>query len=225
MGKVVSLTAEDGHTFSAYRSQPSRPARGGLIVVQEIFGVNAHIREVADAFAADGYAVIAPALFDRAEPGVELGYEGSDRDRGVALRQSISFDDMLSDNAASIAAVSDAGRVGIVGYCLGGSLTWLAACRLPGLSAAIGYYGSMVAKSLDETPLCPVMLHFGEEDAGIPMADVERVRAAVDPATVQVFSYPGAGHAFNRHGNRAHHQPSAKLARERTIAFLAQHVG
>ena len=132
---------------------------------------------------------------------------------------------MLLDIAASIAALEGSGRIGIVGYCLGGSLAWLAAIRLSGLAAAVGYYGGMVAANLDETPRCPVMLHFGEEDGGIPMADVEKIRASVDPGTVQVFTYPGAGHAFNRDGNAAWHEPSAKLARERTLAFLRAHVG
>ena len=225
MGDTVSLTASDGHGFSAYEAAPAGSLRGGLLVIQEIFGINAHIRKVADGYAADGYRVVAPALFDRAEPGVELGYEGADRDRGIALRKQIEIDDMLLDIAAAIAALEGSGRIGIVGYCLGGSLAWLAATRMSGLSAAVGYYGGMVAANLDETPRCPVMLHFGEEDGGIPMADVEKIRASVDPGTVQVFSYPGAGHAFNRDASSSWHEPSAKLARERTLAFLRQHVG
>jgi carboxymethylenebutenolidase len=225
MGDAISLTASDGHAFSAYETAPAGPVRGGLVVIQEIFGVNAHIRKVADGYAMDGYRVIAPALFDRAEPGVELGYEGADRDRGIALRRQIEIDHMLLDVAAAIAAFEGAGKIGIVGYCLGGSLAWLAATRLSGLAAAVGYYGGMIAANLDETPRCPVMLHFGEEDGGISMADVEKIRASVDPGTVQVFSCPGAGHAFNRDASAAWHEPSARLARERTLAFLRQHVG
>ena len=225
MGRIQTIAASDGHILSAYEATPSGAVRGGLVVVQEIFGVNAHIRDVADDYAADGYRVIAPAIFDRAERGVELGYEGADRDKAMALRKAVAIDHMLADIAASLAALSGAGKVGVVGYCLGGSLAWLSAARLPGLAAAIGYYGGMVAANLGETPRCPVMLHFGEEDGGIPMADIEKVRASVDPGTVQVFSYPDAGHAFNRAGNAAWHEPSATLARARTLAFLREHVG
>ncbi len=225
MGDTISLTASDGHTFSAYETAPAGSVRGGLVLIQEIFGVNAHIRNVADGYAADGYRVIAPGIFDRAEPGVELGYEGADRDRAIALRNQIEIDDMLLDIAATIAVLDRSGRIGIVGYCLGGSLAWLAATRLSGLAAAVGYYGGMIAANLDEMPRCPVMLHFGEEDGSIPMADVEKIRASVDPGTVQVFSYSGAGHAFNRDVSAAWHEPSAKLARERTLAFLREHVG
>jgi carboxymethylenebutenolidase len=225
MGDLIKLKASDGHAFAAYERKPAGPVRGALVVVQEIFGVNPHVRSVADGYAADGYRVLAPALFDRAERDVELSYDGADRDKAIALRKAIAIDAMLLDIAASISALESTGKIGIVGYCLGGSLTWLAATRLSGLAAAIGYYGSMIAANLAETPRCPVLLHFGEEDGGISMADVEKIRASVDPGTVQIFTYPGAGHAFNRAGNAAYHEPSAKLARERTLAFLRQHVG
>ncbi len=192
--------------------------------MQEIFGVNAHIRNVADGYAADGYRVIAPAIFDRAERGVELDYDRDNAQRGMALRQKISTEEMLSDIAACVAALQPAGKVGIVGYCLGGSLAWLAATRISGLAAAVGYYGGMIAKHLDETPKCPVMLHFGEEDGSITADDIAAIRAAVDPAIVQSFTYAGAGHAFNRSGNQAFHAPSATLARSRSLAFLNQHL-
>lgn len=222
---TIELRASDGHRFAAYETGPGGKPQGGLVVVQEIFGVNAHIRSVADGFAEDGYSVIAPALFDRAERGLELDYDKAAVERGRALRQRIELDAMLRDIAASVEAVRNAGKVGVVGYCLGGSLAWLAACRLTGIAAAVGYYGGMVAGHLTEQPKVPVMLHFGEDDAGIPMSDVDRIRASADPARVQVFSYPGAGHAFNREGNAAWHGPSAKLARERTLAFLRERVG
>jgi carboxymethylenebutenolidase len=222
---TITLKASDGHTFSAYEVKPEGKARGGLVVVQEIFGVNAHIRRVADGYAKDGYHTIAPAIFDRAERGVEIGYEKADVDRGVALRGKIATDHMLADIAASVAALKGSGKVGIVGYCLGGSMAWLAAARVPGLAAAIGYYGGAIAANLADKPRCPVMLHFGELDGGIPTSDVAKVKAAVDAKTVQVFAYPGAGHAFNRDGNHAHHEPSARLARERTLKFLHDHVG
>ncbi len=226
MGRTISLTARDGHQFSAYEKTPSSgKVRGGLVVVQEIFGVNAHVRRVADGYADDGYRVVAPAIFDRAERDVDLGYDKPDVDKGAALRKAIPTDHMLLDTAAAIAELKSSGKVGIVGYCLGGSLAWLAACRLDGLAAAVGYYGGAIAANLGETPRCPVMLHFGEDDHGIPMADVERIRASVDPGTVEVFTYKGAGHAFNRDGSANWHGESARLARERTVAFLRRHVG
>jgi carboxymethylenebutenolidase len=226
MGKEITLTAGDGHAFSAYRKTPSSgEVRGGLVVVQEIFGVNAHIRRVADGFADDGYEVIAPAIFDRAERGVDLGYEGADRDKGIALRKAIPTEHMLADIAACVVALKPAGRVGIVGYCLGGTLAWLAAARVSGLAAAVGYYGGAIAAELGAKPRCPVMLHFGEEDQGIPMSDVAKIRAAADPSLVQIFTYKDAGHAFNREGNAAFRGEAARVARERTIAFLREHVG
>jgi len=225
MGKEIQLAAADGHHFSAYEKTPSSgEIRGGLVVVQEIFGVNAHIRRVADGYAEEGYRVIAPAIFDRAERGVELGYEPADVQAGMALRKAVDTDAMLGDIAACIAALGTSGRVGIVGYCLGGTLAWLAASRLEGLAAAVGYYGGGIAAHLGDTPRCPVMLHFGEEDGGIPMSDVAKIEAAADPALVQIFSYPGAGHAFNREGNAAWRGEAARVARARTIAFLRENV-
>jgi len=225
MGETIRLTAGDGHEFSAYEAQPAGAVRGGLIVVQEIFGVNAHIRRVAGGYAADGYRVIAPGIFDRVEPGIELGYSKPETERGVELRKRIPIDAMLRDIAASLAALAPSGKVGIVGYCLGGSLAWLSALRLPGLAVAVGYYGGMVAANLAEAPRCPVMLHFGEDDHGIPMSDVDKIRAATDPAKVQIFTYRGAGHAFNRDGTPVYHGDGATLAGERTLAFLRQHIG
>lgn len=225
MGQTITLTTDDGHRLSAHEAKPAGAARGGLVVVQEIFGVNAHIRKVTDGYAAAGYRAIAPAIFDRAEPGVDLGYDAADRDKGLALRQKIGLDQTLLDIAAAAAALKGAGKTGVVGYCLGGSLAWLAATRLDGLAAAVGYYGGMIAAHLGETPRCPVMLHFGENDAGIPMSDVDKIKATVDQARVQVFVYPGAGHAFNRDGSANWHEASAKLALRRTLEFLAEHLG
>lgn len=226
MGQTITLTAADGHTFDAYEKTPSSGVvRGGLVAVQEIFGVNAHIRRVADGFAEDGYRVIAPAIFDRAERNVNLGYEPADRDKGLALRRAIPEEHMLSDISACIAALGASGNVGIVGYCLGGSLAWLAAARLDGLAAAVGYYGGAIAAHRDEKPRCPVMLHFGEDDPGIPMSDVAAIKVAADPSLVRIFTYKDAGHAFNREGNHAWRGEAARVARERTIAFLREHVG
>jgi carboxymethylenebutenolidase len=179
---------------------------------------------VADGYAADGYHVLAPEVFDRAEPHVQLGYEKDDVERGRNLRQAISTDDMLLDIAATVDALKGAGKIGLVGYCMGGSLAWLSAAKVPGLSATVGYYGGTVAANLGEKPKCAVMLHFGEKDASIPLADAEKVKATLEPA-VPVFIYPDAGHAFNRFGNQAWHETSAILARQRTLNFLHEKVG
>jgi carboxymethylenebutenolidase len=225
MGQTIELTASNGHSFSAYEVLPSGKPRGGLIVIQEIFGVNEHIRRVADGYAAEGYHVVAPALFDRAAPGVELGYDKPDVDRGLALRAKIPLEGTLADLVAALERLKASGKVAIVGYCWGGSLAWIAAARVSGLAATVGYYGGMIASHLTDAPRCPVMLHFGEADSGIPMSDVVKIKASADPAKVQVFTYAGAGHAFNRDGNAAYHAPSAKVARERTLAFFREHLG
>ncbi|MFO1183702.1 MAG: dienelactone hydrolase family protein [Bauldia sp.] len=223
MGGPIELRARDGHEFGAYEAKPAGRSRGGLVVLQEIFGVNAHIKSVADGYAADGYHVLAPAIFDRAAPNVELGYGQDDMKRGIDLRQKISVDKMLLDVAAAGEKLRGAGRVGIVGYCLGGSLAWLAATRLNVFAGAIAYYGGMIAQFADEEVQIPVLMHFGEKDQSIPPEAVAKVRAAVPPE-VEIFTYP-AGHAFNREGQSSYDAASAKLARERSLAFLRKHVG
>jgi carboxymethylenebutenolidase len=224
MGTMITLTASDGFRLGAYEAKPDGKARGGVVIVQEIFGVNAHIKRVCDGYAMDGYHVVSPAIFDRAERGVELDYDKPSIDRGVALRSSIPLEKTVEDVAAAVAALQGDGKVAVVGYCFGGSLAWLASARIPNVAAAIGYYGGMVVKHLGEKPACPVMLHYGEKDTGIPLADVEKIRAATDPKQVQVFTYP-AGHAFNREGNQAYEPHSAMLARMRTAELLEQTIG
>ncbi len=221
MGETIRLTASDGHELDAYLAEPSAPARAGLVVIQEIFGVNVHIRTVADGFAADGYTAIAPALFDRVEPGVELGYEDPDRDRGRAISGEVGWDGPVLDIAAAAQALKPAGRVGVVGYCWGGSLAWLAACRLK-VDCSVGYYGGKIKDYLDETPRCPVMLQFGDADKSIPLEDVDTIRAAHGDVPVHV--YPG-GHGFNCDRRASHNPESAAQARERTITFIAEHLG
>ena len=218
MGENLELKAADGHRLGAYLARPEGPARAGLVVCQEIFGVNGHIREVADGFAAEGYLTIAPCLFDRVRPSVELGYNADDVAEGRALRGEISWDQVVADVAAAVEAASEAGKVGVVGYCWGGSVAWLAACRLP-VAAAVGYYGGQIYEHRDESPGCPVMLHFGEKDAMIPQDQVEAV-GALHPA-VEIFTYP-AGHGFNCRPRGDFHPESAALALERTLAFLAR---
>ncbi len=221
MGETISLTADDGHKLGAYRSRPTGARRGGLVVIQEIFGVNGHIRSVCDGFAADGYDAVAPALFDRAERDVELGYDEAGRTRGRAIRSDLAWDGAVSDIGAALTALSGEGKVGVVGYCWGGSLAWLAATRL-GPACAVSYYGGQIVQFKDETARCPMLMHFGDIDKSIPLDDVATIRAAHPDIPIHV--YPG-GHGFNC-DQRADYQPeSAALARERTLAFLAEHLG
>jgi len=223
MDQTLTLSAEDGHQLAAYRVTPAGPPRGGLVVVQEIFGVNSHIKKVTDGWAADGYVALAPALFDRIEPGIEMGYQQADIDQGRALRGKLGWDTMVMDLRAAVKALAAEGlKVAVVGYCMGGSLAWLSATRIPGLAAAVGYYGGAVAEFAQERPGCPVLLHFGETDASIPKDHWDRIRAAQPGVPLHV--YP-AGHGFNCDERGSYHEPSARLARERTIQFLRQHVG
>lgn len=223
MGKTLTLTAKDGHTLAAYRASPTGAARGGIVVLQEIFGVNSHIRSLADAFAGDGYVALAPALFDRAKRGVEIGYTADDIAHGLELRKQISNEQALADTQAAIDALAAEGlKVAVVGYCWGGSLAWTAATRLNGVAAAVSYYGSAVADMAGEQPNCPVMLHFGESDHSIPLEKVEIVRAS--HPDLPLFVYP-AGHGFSCDARAAFHPESARLARERSLAFLKEHVG
>ncbi len=222
MGRMIKLTASDGFTLDAYRAEPSGAPRGGLVVLQEIFGINHHIRSVADRYAALGYLVVAPALFDRARPKVELAYDPPGMQEGVALNKRIARDDTVKDLAAAVGAASEGGRVGVVGYCWGGTLAYLAACRVPGVSVAVGYYGGGIASDLAEKPTVPLMLHFGERDDHIPMSDVEKIRAAMPH--VPVFTYP-AGHGFNCDERGSFDQASADLALSRTVPFLSENLG
>jgi len=222
MSRTIELSASDGHRLQAYIAPPSGTPRGALVVAQEIFGVNSHIRSVADGYAADGYLAIAPALFDRVERNVEIGYLPADVQRGRALKEAAGNDKALLDIAAAIAHVRRAGKVGIVGYCWGGLLCWLSACKLDGLAASVPYYGGGMPEHAQLSPRCPVMAHFGELDEHIPLASVEAYRAA-QPGVV-VHLYP-AQHGFNCEQRASYHPASAKLARERTLAFLRKHIG
>ena len=220
MGTTVQLTAADGHVLAAYRAGPEGAARG-LVVIQEIFGVNHHIRTVCDRFAAQGYAVIAPALFDRVAPGTELTYEPDGVAKGRELRGRIADEATMHDVAAAAAALGGVPH-GIVGYCWGGTVAWWGATRAQGFRAAVGWYGGGIAATRMETPACPVQLHFGEKDAGIPLTDVDAVREA-QPG-VEVFVYPGAQHGFGCDERGSFDPEAAALAQERTLAFLGRHV-
>lgn len=222
MGQWIELQAADGHRLRAWRAEPAGTVRGALVVAQEIFGVNSHVRAVTDGWAAEGYLALAPALFDRVERDVELGYAPADIERGFALKTACGNETPLLDIAAAIGHVQGSGRAGIVGFCWGGLLAWLAACRLDGLSAAVPYYGGGIPALPAMTPRCPVLAHFGERDDHIPAAGV-RAWAAAHPA-VQVHLY-AAGHGFNCDQRGSFDAAAAALARERTLDFLRRHLG
>jgi carboxymethylenebutenolidase len=223
MGEMLTLTAEDGHRLSAYRATPAGTPRGGLVVVQEIFGVNSHIRNVTDGFAADGYVAIAPALFDRVERDFETGYAPADIERGRMVRGKLQIEDAVKDVAAAVKEVQKTGlKVGVVGYCFGGTMAWLAATRIPGVAAASSFYGGGVADAAGEQPRCPVIFHFGETDASIPKEHWDRIKA--QHPTLPMHIYP-AGHGFSCDERGSFHDPSARQARQRTIEFFRAHVG
>ncbi len=223
MGQRIELRAADGFGLGAWESTPAGTPKGSVVVIQEIFGVNGHIREVVDGYAEAGYAAVAPQIFDRAEPNVELGYEEADMGRGIELAfQKLQMPNTLADIQAAIDHASAHGRVGVVGYCFGGLLTWLAACELNGVAAASSYYGGGVAGEAQRQPKCPVIMHFGELDAHIPLSDVDKVKAA--QPDVPVYVYP-ADHGFNCDHRGSYDASSADLARQRTLAFFAEHLG
>jgi carboxymethylenebutenolidase len=207
---MTRLTASDGHELDAYEVHPDG-ATASIVIVQEIFGVNAHIRSVVDRYASFGYRAIAPALFDRGERGVELGYDDAGRTRGIELVMPIAFDAAMLDVT---------GPVGLIGYCFGGSVAWIAACDLP-IAAAVGYYGGQVPGMVDRTPSAPTMLHFGELDAGIPLDKVQAVAAAHPDVPVHV--YEGADHGFNCDARDQYDARSSAIALGRTLEFLADH--
>jgi carboxymethylenebutenolidase len=224
MGKTIELTASDGHKLSAYQADAASP-KGGMIVIQEIFGVNKHIREVADLYASQGYTSIAPALFDRAERGVETGYTPADQDRVKPIRAALKWDQVLLDVAAARDALKKLGlqKIGIVGYCFGGSVAWLTATRLDGIAAASCYYGGNIADFASEKPKCPVIIHVGDQDKSITADKVEAVKKA--HPDIPYYVYPGAGHGFNCDHRGSYHKESADLARQRTFDFFKKHIG
>lgn len=222
MGETIGLTAKDGHQMFAYRARPPGEDAPGLVVIQEIFGVNSHIRNVADRFEAEGFDAVAPALFDRVRPGIEFGYGPDGIAEGREIRAQIAQGDAEADLAAAVALLRGEGRkVGVVGYCWGGSLAWAAATRLENIAAAVCYYGGQIAEMAAETPRCPVLLHFGETDVSIPLSHVETIRKHHPDLPVHV--YP-AGHGFSCDERGSYHAPSHARALERTLAFLRQNL-
>ena len=219
---TISLQAADGHEFAAYESIPEGEIKGRLVVIQEIFGVNEHIRDVCDQFALRGYHAVAPAMFDRVERNFEKGYDQDGMSSGVAIMNEISWEAALADVQAAADHLKANGPVGIVGYCWGGSVAWLAACRLPDISASVGYYGGKIIQYVDEMPQCPTMLHFGEKDTGIPLTDVLQI--AGKHAAVQVFTYPDAEHGFSCDARASFNKISSDQALARTLPHFEEHL-
>ena len=213
---TITLTAADGHKLQAYTAG-AEDAERGIVVLQEIFGVNSHIRDVCDFYASKGYRVIAPALFDRIEPGVEMGYTGQDIERGKDFKAKVSYDDALKDIEAAAAALSSQKKIGVVGFCWGGTLTWLSACRSGAVSAASCWYGAGIAELRDEKARCPVQMHFGEKDKSIPHADVEAIRNAQPNVDICVYD---ADHGFGCDQRGSYDPVASELARTRTVEFF-----
>lgn len=226
MNNDIQLIAADGFEFPAYVAQPTGKPRGAVVVLQEIFGVNAHIRAVANGYATHGYLALAPATFHRVQPAVNLGYSAQDMQTGIALKsevEALAAPGVLADVAAAVAHAAQFGPVGVVGFCWGGLLTWRAACSVPGLQAAVPYYGGGMTtpSELARAPLCPVLAHFGEQDHAIPMDRVLAFQKA--QAGVAVEMYP-AQHGFNCDHRGAFDPAAALLAHHRTLAFFERHL-
>jgi carboxymethylenebutenolidase len=227
MGDFIQISTSGTQCIGAYLAQPQGTPHGGIVVVQEIFGVNAWVRSAVERFAAAGYTAIAPAFFDHVETGVELGYGAEGFGRGRDLVGEIGFDRAIEDVASAAQAIVSSGKIGVVGYCWGGTIALLAATRL-GLPA-VSYYGARNVQVLDEPLGAPVQFHFGERDDSIPAAAVQRHRdhyaGAIAAGEVEIYTYPGAGHAFDRDVDTGHFEgASSASARERTLAFFARHL-
>ena len=227
MGQFIDLTAQDGVTFPAYVAEPAGQPKGAIVVLQEIFGVNSHIRSVADGYAAAGYLAVAPSTFHRVKPGVELGYTGDDMQAGMALKTAVEelpAPGVLQDVQAAVDYAAKAGKVGIVGYCWGGLLTWRAAAGVSGIAAAAPYYGGGMTTPEESarTPKVPVLAHFGSKDHWISLESVEAFKKAHPEVEVHVYE---ADHGFNCDQRGSYDAAAAKLAKERTLAFFVEHVG
>ena len=222
VGKDIKLTASDQFKLGAYRADPAATPKAAVVVIQEIFGVNHHIRSICDRLAHNGYVAVAPSIFDRTEPNFQSGYSP---DEVAVARKFVASPDwaaMLRDTQAAIDAVQSVGPVGIIGFCLGGSIAYAAATKLSGLKASVGYYGGAIVRFADDKPKVPTQLHFGEEDAGIPLSDVETIRAK--RPDVEVFVYPGAQHGFSCDERPSYDKTSADIAWPRSLEFFAKHL-
>jgi carboxymethylenebutenolidase len=223
LGKHFSLTAADQHQLGAYRADPKGAPKGGIVVIQEIFGVNSHIRNVCDRFADEGYVAVAPALFDRTQRDFQSGYSPPEIEKARAFIAKPDWDAMLRDTDAAIKEIKAVGPIAIVGFCMGGTIAFLAATRLSGLSAAVCYYGGRIVAFADEKPKCPVQMHFGEKDQSIPLTDVETIKQKRPDC--EIYVYKDAGHGFHCDERASYHQGSAAIAWDRTREFLKKHLG
>ena len=223
MGKMIELKASDGHKLAAYRADPAGKPRGAIVVIQEIFGVNSHIKAVTDGYAADGYVAIAPAMYDRVQKNYETGYSQDEIQAGLKIMQGLNWDNTMKDVTAAVEEAKKSGKVGIVGYCWGGTVAWVAAARVPGLAAAAPYYGGGMPNFINEKPKVPVMAHFGEQDQS-PTLDQAKAIAKAHPEIAANY-YPGAGHGFNCDHRPSYNAEASKLARSRTVEFFRKHVG
>lgn len=221
MSETITLTAEDGFELGAYRADPNGTPRGGVVVIQEIFGVNGHIRADVDKFARHGYAAIAPALFDRVRAGVELDYDEAGIEEGRGIVGALGFEHPLLDIEAAAAALQGVGKIGVVGYCWGGTVAWLTATRLA--LPSVSYYGGRTVAFLGEAPKAPLLMHFGETDQAIPLSDVETIKARYPDIPIHI--YAGAGHGFNCDQRASYNEEATAAALTRTLQFLAANVG
>jgi carboxymethylenebutenolidase len=222
MGQMIDLKSSDGFSLAAYVATPSGKSRGAIVIAQEIFGLNNHIKGVCDGYAADGYLTIAPALFDRVQRGVNLGYTPADVETGRGFIPKASMDNAMLDVTAAVKHVASAGKVAVIGYCWGGTVAFVSAAKVAGVACAVGYYGGGVAANVALAPKVPVMFHWGNADQAIPLLDVHKIELAHPTAISHIYT---AGHGFNCNERGSWHELSAKLARGRTLEFLAKHIG
>jgi carboxymethylenebutenolidase len=218
----IKLTATDGHELDAYRAQPARATRGGVVVIEEIFGVNDHIRQVVDSYAADGYLTIAPAMFDRTQRDVDLPYTQEGILKGRELIVKTPLETAMLDVGAAVAAVATSGKVGLIGYCWGGLVAWVASAKLLNIACAVPYYGGGIVNHADLEPRVPVLAHFADHDSMIPLEGIRQLQAR--HPRQKIFMY-AADHGFNCDQRPAFDVAAARQARERTLAFLREHVG
>ncbi|GLQ06221.1 dienelactone hydrolase family protein [Sneathiella chinensis] len=219
MGKMIEISAADGHRLQAYLSPAAGTPKGGVVILQEIFGVNGHIQDVCNRFASHGYTAIAPALFDREQRNVDLGYDEAGMKEGIRLKNSIRDEDALLDIEAARQTIADVGSVSCIGYCWGGRLAYLAACNLPAFAKAIGYYGGGIIGLIDQKPQIPTMLHFGDQDHAIPMTDVDTIMNAHPEVRTYIYQ---AQHGFNCDKRSSYNAAAAKLALDRSMQFLSE---
>ncbi len=222
MGKQFTLTTTDKHQLGAYRADPQGKAKGGMVVVQEIFGVNHHIRAVCDHLAGLGYAAVAPAVFDRFARDFESGYTPDEIAHARSLLGNLNWEHMMADVTAAKEELKGAGPVGVIGFCMGGTAAFLAACRIPGLAASVAFYGGQIGKFADEKPKCPLQMHFGEKDESIPMNVVAEIKAKQPQA--ETYVYPDAPHGFSCDERASYRKEASDLAWSRTVDFLNKHM-